>query len=885
MTASVAALSGIRFLWHGFRRLPSSHRHQDAHVAQRLLDAAAAEPKELLKQLDTTNEGLTSEAAATRLSALGPNLVAHERQQTVLEELIGRAKNPLNFLLLTLAAVSYSLGDTRAAAVIAGMVVLSVSLAFVQEHRSNNAAARLRAMVRTTATVLRPGTSDQSVEIPIEELVPGDVVRLSAGDMIPADLRVLTAKDLFLNEATLTGEAMPVEKSAAPVQDHGGAPTDLPNICFMGSNVLSGAATAIVVQCGAGTYFGELAGMLTRQRAETSFDKGVTRFTWLMIRFMAVMVPSVFVINGLTKGDWLEALMFALAVAVGLTPEMLPMIVTVNLAKGAIAMSRKRVIVKRLNAIQNFGAMDVLCTDKTGTLTQDKIILKHHFDLHGQELTRVLEYAYLNSHYQSGLKNLLDVAVLDHVEMREHLRLEHRFEKVDELPFDFSRRRMSVVLRTEEGKHILICKGAVEEVFAACTNYAMDDDVARLDTSHLIQMQQQTARLNADGFRVVAVAYKEIAEPRPSYRIGDEGDLILLGYIAFLDPPKESAGIAIAALARSGVRVKILTGDNDIIARKICREVGVATDDVLIGGDLDKLTDEELARRLETVTVCAKVSPAQKARIIEALHLAGHVVGFLGDGINDGPALKSADVGISVDTAVDIAKESADIILLEKSLIVLSEGVLEGRKIFGNIVKYIKMGASSNFGNMLSVLGASIFLPFLPMAPIQVLTNNLLYDFSQTTIPTDNVDDEYIAAPRRWDIGNITKFMLCLGPISSIFDYVTYGTLLFAFDAWTNPSLFQTGWFVESLLTQTLIIHIIRTAKIPFLQSRASTSLITTTILVAGAGALLPYSQLGPTLGFVPLPGAYWPVVFAIILGYCVMAHLVKTWFVRRWGM
>jgi P-type Mg2+ transporter len=885
MTASVVALSGIRFLWHGFRRLPSSHRHRDAHVAQRLLDAAAAEPKELLKQLHTTNEGLTSEAAATRLSALGPNLVAHERQQTVLEELIGRAKNPLNFLLLTLAAVSYSLGDTRAAAVIAGMVVLSVSLAFVQEHRSNNAAARLRAMVRTTATVLRPGTSDQSVEIPIEELVPGDVVRLSAGDMIPADLRVLTAKDLFLNEATLTGEAMPVEKSAAPVQDHGGAPTDLPNICFMGSNVLSGAATAIVVQCGAGTYFGELAGMLTRQRAETSFDKGVTRFTWLMIRFMAVMVPSVFVINGLTKGDWLEALMFALAVAVGLTPEMLPMIVTVNLAKGAIAMSRKRVIVKRLNAIQNFGAMDVLCTDKTGTLTQDKIILKHHFDLHGQESTRVLEYAYLNSHYQSGLKNLLDVAVLDHVEMREHLRLEHRFEKVDELPFDFSRRRMSVVLRTEEGKHILICKGAVEEVFAACTNYAMDDDVARLDTSHLIQMQQQTARLNADGFRVVAVAYKEIAEPRSSYRIGDEGDLILLGYIAFLDPPKESAGIAIAALARSGVQVKILTGDNDIIACKICREVGVATDDVLIGGDLDELTDEELARRLESATVCAKVSPAQKARIIEALHLVGHVVGFLGDGINDGPALKSADVGISVDTAVDIAKESADIILLEKSLMVLSEGVLEGRKIFGNIVKYIKMGASSNFGNMLSVLGASIFLPFLPMAPIQVLTNNLLYDFSQTTIPTDNVDDEYIAAPRRWDIGNITKFMLCLGPISSIFDYVTYGTLLFAFNAWTNPSLFQTGWFVESLLTQTLIIHIIRTAKIPFLQSRASTSLITTTILVAGAGALLPYSQLGPTLGFVPLPGAYWPVVFAIILGYCVLAHLVKTWFVRRWGM
>jgi Mg2+-importing ATPase len=886
MAERVAALPG--FWWRRLRHLPSSHRHRDASIAQRLLDAAAAEPEVLLKELGTTHEGLTAETAAEKLVALGPNLVAHERRQGLLQELIGRAKNPLNFLLLTLAAVSYFLGDQRAAAVIAAMVLLSVSLAFVQEHRSNNAAARLRAMVRTTATVLRRHSAiegEQPQEIPIEELVPGDVVRLSAGDMIPADLRLLAAKDLFLNESTLTGEAMPVEKSVVAIHGQRDAPTDLPNICFMGSNVLSGAGTAVVVQTGAGTYFGELAGMLVRQRAPTSFDKGVTRFTWLMIRFMAVMVPSVFVINGVTKGDWLEALMFALAVAVGLTPEMLPMIVTVNLAKGAIAMSRKRVIVKRLNSIQNFGAMDILCTDKTGTLTQDKIILMHHVDLHGQESAQVLEYAYLNSHYQSGLRNLLDVAVLDHVEMKEHVQLEHHFEKVDELPFDFSRRRMSVVLATEEKKHLLICKGAVEEVFAACTQYAMDGDVAPLDVGHLVQMQQQTERLNADGFRVIAVAYKEIDDTRSNYHTEDESDLTLLGYIAFLDPPKESAGIAIAALARSGVGVKILTGDNDIIARKICRSVGVATDYVLLGRDVEKLNDRELARCLDTVTICAKVSPAQKARIIEALHLAGHVVGFLGDGINDGPALKSADVGVSVDTAVDIAKESADIILLEKSLTVLSDGVLEGRKIFGNIVKYIKMGASSNFGNMFSVLGASIFLPFLPMAPIQVLTNNLLYDFSQTTIPTDNVDDDYIAAPRRWDIGNITKFMLFLGPISSIFDYVTYGALILVFGAWANPPLFQTGWFVESLLTQTLIIHIIRTAKIPFLQSRASSSLIATTILVAGAGALLPYSPLSSTLGFVPLPETYWPAVVAIILGYCVLAHLVKTWFVRRWGL
>jgi len=877
-----------RFRWFAFRHSPLS-QHRDPEMAGALLDAAAAEPDALLSRMGTTPQGLTAEEAAARLRTVGPNLVAHDRRQSLLAELIGRARNPLNFLLLSLAAVSFFLGDRRAAAVITVMVVLSVTLAFVQEHRSNNAAARLRAMVRTTTTVLRRDAVSEAdshgLEIPIEDLVPGDIVRLAAGDMIPADLRVLTTKDLFLNEAVLTGEAMPVEKSAAALENRSGASADLPNICFMGSNVLSGAATALVIQTGTHTYFGELAGMLTRQRAPTSFDRGVTRFTWLMIRFIAVMVPSVFVINGLTKGDWLEALMFALAVAVGLTPEMLPMIVTVNLAKGALAMSRKRVIVKRLNAIQNFGAMDVLCTDKTGTLTQDKIILKHHLDLHGRESARVLEYAYLNSHFQSGLKNLLDVAVLDHVELREHLQLEHRFEKIDELPFDFSRRRMSVVLATEEYKHVLICKGAVEEVFAGCTHFAVDGAVAPLDASHLGQMQQQTARLNADGFRVIAVAYKEVVEPRSSYRNEDESDLTLLGYIAFLDPPKESAGIAIAALAGAGVQVKILTGDNDIIARKICREVGVVTGDLLTGGDLDKMSDEELARRLETVTLCAKVSPAQKARIIAALHLRDHVVGFLGDGINDGPALKSADVGISVDTAVDIAKESADIILLEKSLTVLSEGVLEGRKIFGNIVKYIKMGASSNFGNMFSVLGASIFLPFLPMAPIQVLTNNLLYDFSQTTIPTDNVDAEYIAVPRRWDIRNITKFMLCLGPISSIFDYVTFGTLLSLFAAWNNSPLYQTGWFVESLLTQTLIIHIIRTARIPFLQSRASNALIVTTILVAGAGAILPYSPLGPILGFVPLPGSYWVAVFVIILSYCVLAHLVKSWFVRRWGL
>ncbi len=598
------------------------------------------------------------------------------------------------------------------------------------------------------------------------------------------------------------------------------------------------------------------------------------------------MVPAVFLINGLTKGDWLEALLFAVAVAVGMTPEMLPMIVTVNLAKGAIAMSRKRVIVKRLHAIQNFGAMDILCTDKTGTLTQDRVILKRHLDIRGNDSERVLEYAYLNSHYQSGLKNLLDVAVLEHVELGKNLHLRHRYENIDEIPFDFVRRRLSVILSREDGTHVLICKGAVEEVFSACKHFELGDELGTLDASHLTAAQAETRALNEDGFRVVAVAYKEITDNlKQGYSVADESDLTLLGYIAFLDPPKESAGAAIAALNRSGVAVKILTGDNEVITRKICHEVKLKVDRIVLGPEIERIDDEALAELVELASVFAKVSPAQKARILGALHARGHVVGFLGDGINDSPALKAADVGVSVDTAVDIAKELADIILLEKSLMVLQEGVIEGRKIFGNITKYIKMGASSNFGNMFSVLGASTFLPFLPMLPIQVLTNNLLYDLSQTAIPTDNVDEEYLSVPRRWDIGNIFKFMICIGPISSIFDYATFFTMLYVFDAWNNSSLFQTGWFVESLLTQTLIIHIIRTAKIPFLQSRASATLIATTVVICAIGIALPYTWAGDALKFTPLPPLYWIILAGFLLTYATLTQLVKSWFVRRWGM
>jgi Mg2+-importing ATPase len=855
--------------------------------AQELFALSRLSAQDCCQRVESSTGGLEAAEAGRRLKSHGLNLVARERKPSMLEEIWSRARNPLNALLLTLAGVSYFLGDIRAAIVIALMVLLAIGTAFLQEHRSNEAAARLRAMVKTTASVRRDAGAGGNgyVEVPIETLVPGDVVRLSAGDMIPADLRLLDTKDLFINQSALTGEAMPAEKFAHPCGEEINDPFDLPNVCFMGANVVSGFATGVVLRTGAHTFFGRLADEIAGRRVPTAFDQGISRFTWLMIRFIIVMVPTVFLINGLTKHDWLEALLFAVAVAVGLTPEMLPMIVTVNLAKGAIAMSRAKVIVKRLNAIQNFGAMDVLCTDKTGTLTQDRIILKRHLDIRGEESERVLRYAYLNSHFQSGLRNLLDVAVLEHVELHRILKIDQSFAKVDEIPFDFTRRRMSVIVSHGQDKHVLICKGAVEEIFAVCTRYEIDGTTGELDESHFATAKEEMVALNSDGFRVVAVAYKELDTGQTTYSVADESGLTLLGYIAFLDPPKESAGAAIVALARKGVAVKILTGDNEVITRKICREVKVEAGEILLGAQLERMDDSELADAAERTTVFAKLNPSQKERIVQALHRKGHVVGFLGDGINDSPALKVADVGISVDTAVDIAKESADIILLEKNLMVLQEGVTEGRKIFGNINKYIKMGASSNFGNMFSVLGASLFLPFLPMAPIQVLTNNLLYDFSQTAIPTDNVDEEYLAQPRHWDISNVFKFMVFIGPISSIFDYATYAMMLFVFDSWSNPSLFQTGWFVESLLTQTLIIHIIRTARIPFIESRASTPLIATTIIICCIGIALPFTWAGTALGFTPLPWLYWPIVFGMLVTYSILTHLVKVWFVRRWGM
>ncbi len=884
--------------------IPAQPASPAAQSVAELKEYACLPPDEALERLGSSTEGLLSRDAIDRFQTYGPNTVAHETHKSGPRRLLELLLTPLSILLLVLATVSYLTGETKGAVVIGIMVVLATLLTFIQEYRSSKAAERLRAMVSTTATVLRmdprKGVPEEvnryfeinlrpqgptREEISIERLVPGDVILLSAGDMVPADVRLLSAKDLFVNEAALTGEAMPVEKFPVLSGDPPNSVLELPNICFMGTNVVSGTAVALVVATGGRTYFGSIASSISEQRQLTSFDRGVQRFIWLMIRFILVMVPLVFLINGFLKHDWTQAFLFAVAVAVGLTPEMLPMLVTINLAKGAIAMSRKKVIVKRLNSIQNFGAMDVLCTDKTGTLTQDKVILERHVDIFGEENEAVLEFAYLNSYYQSGLKNLLDVAVLEHVELRTQLQTGTRYVKVDEVPFDFQRRRMSVVVEKDHATHVLICKGAVEEIYSVCMRAERHGEVVALGEEHSEELRAVIRELNEDGFRVIAVAYKEISSGQTVYSIKDESDLILVGYIAFLDPPKDTAAAALKVLREHGVAVKILTGDNEIVTRKVCRDVGLDVGHVVLGSELEGVSDEALATTAETTSVFAKLSPQQKARVIKALHLKGHVVGFLGDGINDGPALKAADVGISVDTAVDIAKESADIILLEKNLLVLEEGVIEGRRVFGNIVKYIKMGASSNFGNMFSVLGASAFLPFLPMAPVQILFNNLLYDFSQTAVATDNVDKEYLERPRKWDVGNIGRFMLCIGPISSLFDYVTFFTLLYLFHAWSNAPFFQTGWFVESLLSQTLIVHVIRTGKIPFLQSQASAALTGTTIAICLLGLWLPVSHFAHALNLVPLPHEYLLALVAILAAYLTLTQAVKAWLIRRFGL
>lgn len=879
---------------------PVVPRNRPAQPPSKLDEAAHKSADEVFEMLGASAAGLSEKEAAARLEEHGPNEVAYERKENWLQRLWVAARNPLVILLTVLAILSYSTGDVAAGTIMMLMVALGMSLRFVQETRADNAAAKLKAMITVTATVVRDG---QTREIPLRELVPGDVVKLSAGDMVPGDVRLISAKDLFVIQATLTGESLPVEKTDAPDLRENISSIERANLCFLGTSVESGSATAVIVATGGQTYFGKVARSLAGRQIDTAFDKGVKRFTWLMIRFMIVMVPLVFLINGVTKHDWKEAFFFALAVAVGLTPEMLPMIVSVCLSKGAIAMSRKEVIVKRLNSIQNFGAMDVLCTDKTGTLTIDRVILEIYCDVFKNENEEVLRDAYLISHFQTGLKNVLDRAVLKHAELHGELGI-NTFAKLDEIPFDFSRRMMSVVVEGPDGQCQLLTKGAPEAVFTKCTHFESGGEIFEMEPILVGDLLQQVNELSEDGFRVLAVATKKI-DKRQAYSKSDESDLVLTGYLAFLDPPKETSIEAIAALHQHGVAVKVLTGDNDLVTRKVCTEVGIDAQKIVLGREIEAMSEAQLSDAVESTDVFARLSPVHKQRIVEALKSKRHVVGFMGDGINDAPALRAADVGISVDNAVDIAKESADIILLEKSLLVLEEGVLEGRKVFVNILKYIRMGASSNFGNMFSVIGASAWLPFVPMAPIQVLTNNLLYDFSQVPIPTDNVGPQQTAMPRPWHIGEIAKFIVFIGPISSIFDYTTYALMWFIFkcnqldlappadlaarfanasapDATYAAALFHTGWFVESLMTQTLIIHVIRTNLIPFVQSRASWQLTITTLLIMAIGAYLPFSPLGGFLGFVPLPTLYWPFLLLTLICYLGLTQIVKVWLLRK---
>jgi len=885
-----------RHIARHFRRLALFESLADSNVsreipptlAQTLVSAAGGDSQALLDRLGSHVDGLREAQAQDICAQVGLNEVEHEQPLPWYVHLWHCYKNPFNLLLTLLAVVSFVTEDMKATLVIGSMVVLSTLLRFWQEARSNKAADALKAMVSNTATVRRRNAEGHlRAELPIKQLVPGDVVIFSAGDMIPADCRLLTAKDLFVSQAAMTGESMPVEKFVHLRDPSTRNPLELDNILFMGTNVVSGAATAVVIATGNGTYFGALAQRVSAtDRAPTAFQSGVNKISWLLIRFMLVMAPLVLFINGFTKGDWMQAVLFALSIAVGLTPEMLPMIVTSTLAKGAVFLSRKKVIVKRLDAIQNFGAMDVLCTDKTGTLTQDKIFLARHVDVWGQESDEVLEMAYLNSYYQTGLKNLLDVAVLEHVDVQRDLQVTTAYRKVDEIPFDFNRRRMSVVVAEHDQHHVLICKGAVEEILSVCHQVRHGDQVEPLDATLLARIRQVTAELNAEGLRVVAVAASERPPTQDTYGLGDERELTLIGYVAFLDPPKESTAPALKALAEHGVAVKVLTGDNELVTAKICREVGLAQQGLLMGNDIEDMTDAELAVAVETTNVFAKLTPAHKERIVRLLKANGHVVGFMGDGINDAPALRTADIGISVDSAVDIAKEAADIILLEKSLMVLEEGVLEGRRTFANMLKYIKMTASSNFGNVFSVLVASAFIPFLPMLPMHLLVQNLLYDISQIAVPFDNVDDEMLMRPQRWQPAEVGRFMLFFGPISSVFDITTFALMWYVFGANSpeHQTLFQSGWFIVGLLTQTLVVHTIRTPKVPFLQSRAAMPLMVMTGVIMAIGIFLPMGPLAHYFKLQALPPLYFVFLPVILAAYVALTQAMKRFYIRRFG-
>ena len=877
-----------------------------AAMRDRLYAASEYTAEELLGLYNVPAGGLTDALAERSRDEYGANILTNGKKDSAAKRLAEAFISPFTLVLLALAIISVftdivfaSAGERSYATVgiISAMVIISGTLRYVQETRSCNVAEKLTGMLHTTACAERGGVKR---EIPIEEIAVGDLIHLSAGDMIPADLRILTAKDLFISQSALTGESEPVEKTACS----GGARdtlTDTENLAFMGSNVVSGSATAVAVAVGNGTMLGNMAGSLNGEAPKTAFEKGVNSVSWVLIRFMLIMVPVVLFINGFTKGDWVQALLFAISVAVGLTPEMLPMIVTACLAKGAVVMSREKVIIKNLNSIQNLGSMDILCTDKTGTLTQDRVVLEYHLNVDGAEDERVLRHAFLNSYFQTGLKNLIDIAVIARQQELGTGDLTERYTKVDEIPFDFERRRMSVVVRDRAGKTQLVTKGAVEEMLKCCSFAECGGSVLPLTDEVRSLVTSRSDAMNEQGMRVIAVAQKTNPAPAGEFSAADERDMVLIGFLAFLDPPKDTTKAAVQALTEYGVSVKILTGDNEKVTRAICSQVGLDAENMLLGSEIDALTDAQLGRLAAGVTVFAKLSPAQKARIVSVLRERGHSVGFMGDGINDAAAMRAADVGISVDTAVDIAKETAGVVLLEKDLMVLERGVIEGRKIYANMIKYIKITASSNFGNMLSVLASSAFLPFLPMASIHLILLNLIYDVSCTAMSWDNVDAEYLRSPRKWDAAGISRFMLRIGPTSSVFDIATFLLMYFVicpaftggelYTSLTDPasralyvSIFQTGWFVESMWSQALVIHMLRTPKLPFVQSRAAAPVTLLTLAGSCAVTVIPFTPLGRALGFTALPAAYFLWLTAIVAGYMLLATAVKKSYVRRYG-
>ncbi len=832
--------------------------------------------EKIFSNLKTSQKGLSFKEVKKRLHQYGLNEIAYEKKETWYTRLFSIIINPLVLLFLFIITVSLLTGDQKTAIIVSAMVILSIIIRFIQEEKAYNEAEKLKSLVKTRVTVFR---QNRFFEVDLKNICPGDIIKLSAGDIIPADVRLIESKDLYVNQSLLTGESLPVEKLDKE-KNPNAHPLNLKNICLMGTNVETGYALAVVVQTGKNTYLGSLSQTIAGKKIKTDFDRGVDNFTFLMLRFMLFMVPTVFIVNSLTKGNIFEAFLFGISIAVGLTPEMLPAIITLNLSRGSINMAKKKVIIKNLSSIQNLGSMDVLCTDKTGTLTLNKVTVIKYFNINEKEEPLVLKLAFLNSFFQTGFKNLLDTAVVDYAVKKNQKEIINNFEKLDEVPFDFQRKRLSILMKDKKTKdNLLICKGSTDQILKTCSFYEINGKKFPLNDKEIKKIKDLEKKYATQGFRIIAVAYKNL---KKETKINEEG-LQFLGLITLLDPPKQSAKNAIFHLKNLGIEVKILTGDNELVTNKIAQEVEIKNKGTILGDEIEKMDEATLQKVVEEKTIFARLLPHHKKRIVEALRKK-HVVGFLGDGINDAPSLRVSDVGVSVDQAVDIAKESADIILLETDLEVLAKGVMEGRKTFGNIIKYIKMGASSNFGNMFSVLGASIFLPFLPMRPVQILTNNLLYDISQIAIPFDNVDKEYIQKPRKWNIDDIKRFMIYLGPVSSAFDYVTYFVMLYLFNSWKNPALFQTGWFLESLLTQTLIIHVIRSKKMPFFQTWAHPFLTITTVVVCSIGIFLVNSPIAFLFGFAKLPLTYYPVLFSIILSYVLLAQAVKTFYIKKFG-